>query len=608
MTDRQDRSRFESVSTDPTPEELAQEGPRPPVARQTGLPAPRTDRPRDDTLSDSVRPPTADRVARGFPGMIRAATVAFAAVMLGFLVLYPIFMGFDEQHQLDRVYDVTGGQLIPTTGQELVNEAIPRANAALFEGYPLGLSPTWDAKPSLPRDRRPSLADLGGHAKHPPGGYVNQLSQHPPLYYWLMGGVMAAIPGHDTMPVDQLLFWLRLVNVLILLPLPLLFWRGAAHLIGDGPAARAAAFLPLIIPALPRIGATVNNDNLIILAATATLVGLAAVMMGDLSRGRAWYVAIPLAVALWCKGTSLLLCPVVLICYLVGWARARSKFPLPAALVVAGGAIVGLSWWMVNLIRYGTLQPNGFGDLADQYAGPVRTAQTPFDAAGFWSFVWRNFPTRFWGQLGELEPPYLQPWILWMLTGLVLAGLVLSLIFARGRRTATVLLWLFAVGALAAVIWEGLQYAEQYQGVRGLQGRYALPLVFGLLVVIVVGFGAVLRRHGIWLAPGLLVIGLVATVASFFLWINRMMLPSGTLLSPGSVHRAVANIARFFPFPTPVTVILIVLIIAALAWVMAAVAVLTIRELRAERGRQASGPETRAGQPEGLGQGVTPGA
>jgi len=195
-----------------------------------------------------------------------------------------------------------------------------------------------------------------------------------------------------------------------------------------------------------------------------------------------------------------------------------------------------------------------------------------------------------------------------MLTGLVLAGLVLSLIFARGRRTATVLLWLFAVGALAAVIWQGLQYAEQYQGVRGLQGRYALPLVFGLLVVIVVGFGAVLRRHGIWLAPGLLVIGLVATVASFFLWINRMMLPSGTLLAPGSVRRSVANIARFFPFPTPVTVILIVLIIAALAWATAAVAVLTIREWRAERGRQSSGPETRAGQPEGLGQGVTPGA
>lgn len=523
-------------------------------------------------------------IAQSFPAIIRLATLAFAAVMLGFLVLYPIFMGFDEQHQLDRIYEVTDGQLLPIPGQEPVNEAVSRSSAMLFQGYPFGQAPTWDQKPSLPRDQRPSLSQLGGLDDDPPGGYINQLSQHPPLYYWMLGAGMALIPGHDSIPVDQLVFWLRLINVLILLPLPFLFWRGTAHLTDDGPAARAAAFLPLIIPALPRIGATINNDNLAILAGTATLAALTAVLRGDLSSRRGWHVAVPLVIALWCKGTSLLLCPVVLVCYLIGWATVRGKFPVRAAIPVGIGAIVGLAWWVQNVFRYGTLQPNGFGDSYTQFGDPLRTPGTPFDAAVFWDFVWRNFPTRFWGQLGEPEPPYLQPWIMVTLTGLVLVGLLLAVVFARGVRLATAVLWLFGIGALALIIRDGLAYSQKYQGFTGLQARYAFPLLFGLLVPIVIGLGSVLRRRAVWLSPALLVLGIVTTVASFYLWINRMMLPTGTLLAPGSVRRALANITRFFPFPTAISVGMIMLIGTALATAVAGVTILTVRSIHSESG------------------------
>ena len=45
------------------------------------------------------------------PITVHAAAILFAACMVGFLVLYPTFYGFDEPQHVDRVYATTDGEL-----------------------------------------------------------------------------------------------------------------------------------------------------------------------------------------------------------------------------------------------------------------------------------------------------------------------------------------------------------------------------------------------------------------------------------------------------------------------------------------------------------------
>jgi hypothetical protein len=362
-----------------------------------------------------------------------------------------------------------------------------------------------------------------------------------------------------------------------LAPLPYLFWRGAVGLVGDGPAARSAAFLPMIIPALSRLGATINNDNLAILAATAVLVALVGVFRGDMGRGRALAVAIPVAVMLWAKGTALLLCPVVLLAYLVGWWRSGGRFPWPAAIRVGIGALVGLSWWVANLVRYGKFQPNGFGADWESYAGPLRTSDNPLDVPKFLGFLLHVMPTRFWGMLGELEPPFLPGWVVWSLTGLMVVGLLVFLVVSRCGRWIATVLWLAGLAALAVVIYKGYAFAATYVRTGGLQARYAFPFLFGMLAPMAVGFGLALRRFARWLPLALSAIGVAITSLSFILWINLMMLPDGESLRPGTVGRAYRNIARFFPVPTWVSLGLILLVLAGFAGTVIMTALSAIR-------------------------------
>ena len=54
------------------------------------------------------------------------------------------------------------------------------------------------------------------------------MPQHPPLYYEAMAGVLRVerwlLPGDDLPPLDREIGLLRLANVLLLVPLPLLAW------------------------------------------------------------------------------------------------------------------------------------------------------------------------------------------------------------------------------------------------------------------------------------------------------------------------------------------------------------------------------------------------
>lgn len=190
------------------------------------------------------------------------AAIFFAALALRALAwtfLLPPWGGFDEAFHQSYALDQAERLRWPAFGGVRLREDV----AAEIRRWTL-----------LPENRALS------------GGVPNYETQQSPLYYWLAGLCLRALPGRA--PLSSLYF-LRLANVALLLGAVLLTARSARRLFGDG------AWLPLAYLALlPGLGigvCRVTNDALaallISLAVAATLPGASArfAVGGALSAG-----------------------------------------------------------------------------------------------------------------------------------------------------------------------------------------------------------------------------------------------------------------------------------------------------------------------------------
>ena len=230
------------------------------------------------------------------------------------------------------------------------------------------------AVPMLPRNERPTLDQLGGHDLTGP---LNQMSQHPPLYYEMVA-LAIRIPGVSHLSWDVQVWIMRLVSVLLMMPVPLLCWAAARRLLPASlpqgtlnstvdKLAIAAAVIPFTLPNLIRVGSSVTNDALLISATSVLCYLLCRVVRGDFATRTAIGVSTSLAVALLAKGFALVLPPIVLAAYLIGWFRQphptrsnRVMLLRPVAISGVGGVLGGL-WWLRNVVLYGAIQPSGLG-------------------------------------------------------------------------------------------------------------------------------------------------------------------------------------------------------------------------------------------------------
>lgn len=509
---------------------------------------------------------------RDIPLVVHAAALLFAAIMVGYLLLYPTFQGFDEPQHVDRIYASTDGELLPDPGELQAAQGIAAAQNAYVESWPYLPDHSYVDETEIPRSERPSLIDLGGHAKAAPGGYSNQMSEHPPVYYWLLGGVMWLVPGDASLPVDLYVSLLRAMNIVLLLPVPYLVWLGVRKLTGEGPAAQAAAFVPALVPGVARVGASVNNDNLLILIATALLAFLAGVTQGDFSMRTSRWVAGLVLLALLTKGIALVLPPIVAVAYLVGWARARGRPPWGAFLVSAAASMLGGLWWLTNLLRFGAVRPNGYGDRVERIQGPPRPVDDPAQIDLFVDYVQANLPARFWGGLGLIEPPQLPGWTVSSLSWLLLATFVVTLVAARGNRAAVLVLGSGLVLTFALTLANAWSHYQRFTIIPGVQGRYGYPFLLGVAAVIAIGLALLLGRFR--RATPLVVLGaaLVTQYLAVDAVVAHIWLPTGQVPRPGNVDLAFQTIARFAPFPTMVTAGLVALVgVAVLTAVVLAV-------------------------------------
>ena len=528
-----------------------------------------------DAADETDGPELSDRPA-GRHGLatrfaLLGATALFFASCLSFLLNTPVGIGPDELYQFDRVIAASHGQVILDPEEINMSKGVRAIERTYIKTQMRRGAPSWAEYLPLMRDERPSLAELGGNARSFERDVSNYMTQHPPLYYGLLGAATWLIPGAEDIPADTLFLLVRAMNVLLLLPLPLLFWYGAVQLVGRGPVASAAAFLPLLVPGLARVSSTVNNDNLAILVGAAVVALCLKVMRGDRSvRTAAFLAGLAIAGSL-TKATVLFILPIILLAYAVQAIRARSWPPVRVLGVLILGALGASFWWLRNLIRFGVVQPDAWGTQFARAQGSPRAPDVPMDMDYYWRIIGLA-PSRFFGALGLHEPPQLPPTMVRILTIVLLVALAVALIVLRGRRPELLVTFLVPAASLVMISYQAYLHFVSYMAIPGIQGRYVYPAVFGLLFPVAVTAGVILGPARKWApalvaAVGLLVSGWAVYISAEYTWLHR-----GEQLQPSNWLRAFETMGGFFPLPGALTATLAVLI----AGLLVAGAVLTM--------------------------------
>lgn len=505
------------------------------------------------------------------PAALRLVVVLHTLLLLLATVLFPNYRGPDEPLHVDLIAAAAAGEATPWPGpgERMVDFGVD-AGAFITNGR---IPVRWvlPAEDAPPRGQRPSFAAAGGGI---PTTAANQLVQHPPLYYYLMAPVLAAVPDWRDQPFDRLVALLRVVNALLLVPLPLLGFALARRVGLAEPVAVAAAAVPLAVPQLYHIGGSVNNDNLLLPLLAGTAVVAAAAARGDTRLRTAALLGGLVGLCLLTKGLALFLPLLVALAYAIGATRAglrRTVLPAATALAVAAG--LGGWWWVRNKLRYGTFQPDGTKLVQPKLVPHTSWGETGGEWLG--QFAWL-MTRRFWLDPGSTAVPRITDVAAIVAAVLVVAGVGLSVLTRTPRRRDALLLVL-PLACIAGIVGYGSwETWEKVIRASGMQGRYLYGALPGLAVLIVAGAGRVLgRRAAVLPLAVVLLAGAMQAVAV------RLTLPIYWLPETGSrPARLVGGIEGLLAWSAWPPALVVAVALGALGTGVATVAVLARDALR----------------------------
>jgi small subunit ribosomal protein S36 len=472
-----------------------------------------------------------DRVRR-IPSAVWATTVLFVVVLSAWTVALPIFHAPDEPQHVDLIGALAADPSYPDYDGRVMGITVRRLSSDYLNA---GSGPR---SPELGGTDPPALAEVAGlgmpGSNDPrPGALPNQMPQHPPLYYEAMAAALrverAAAPGPGTPSLAREVALLRLLNVALLASLPLAAWTLVRRLGGTDRAGVAAGVALLAVPQFAHIGASVNNDNLLVVAGAWLAVVLAQVMTGDQAdpaftgggpRRRllasvrfGLVVGLVLTVGLLTKAFAFLFIPWVIAAYALAARRSRRVRDAAAGLAAAGlVAVLGAGWfWAGNLSRHGTVAPTIFDERA-----PHRPPGLAVDSFGWLRRFGAWFTYRFWGWFGLYSARV--PWLLVVVATLLLA-LALALAFLPRSRRATkvagvprqgrtldvhepgdrpvlgvMLLPVALVGGYTLVHAYGVYVNTSWSSF--IQGRYLFSTIVPLMAVAAMGLSRLGRGYG----------------------------------------------------------------------------------------------------------------
>lgn len=479
-----------------------------------------------ELLTPSRRAPA---VSRSEWWAVGALTAALLAVTAFWSILAPIYDAPDEPLHMNSAIRLAEGWDWPEPGDARLQNMVSAAREEAALAAPL----------------RSTFAEL--REAHPGDGGLDQMTQHPPLYYAYAGTVLRAIDFLDVR-ADRALTVVRLAGLLFVLPLPFLVWDSVRRITRSPRAAVVGASSLLAVPQLAHIMGSVSNDGLtVVLASTVVWLGVR-VMTGDARWPVTIGMGLALGLALMTKGTALPLVFYAATVLLVWPRRLSAGQRLVRAAVAMAVALGGGWWWVRNLLVHGALQPPAL-----IYPSAEWDAGTGPDIFYFAERVWNQVSISFWGNFGWLNNP-LSTIITDTLTVLslaVIAGYAFRRSSARWQMVVLAGLPILFLVALLSQAWPGY---VRTQLPAGLQGRYFFVVIVPLIVLSAVAWrrlvaaserrvtGAVMIA--VFGAMGLtgILVNLHAAYSDGAEWLDRT--PVGSSLAPmAAVMTAVVGLA-----------------------------------------------------------------
>ncbi|WP_144714050.1 DUF2142 domain-containing protein [Curtobacterium pusillum] len=403
-------------------------------------------------------------VTRGERRAVIALTAAFALLLTLWACLTPMFSAPDEAAHYDAAEQLALGKGWPAPGHmDLL--AITYAEQQQIS--------------SVAAANRGTVAELTAEN---PGNhdFVNQMTQHPPTYYGVGALVLKAI-GFFHLRWDVGVMALRMLDVVMLLPLPFLTWATVRRVTRSPRTAIVGVLALFAVPQLAQIGSSVTNDAPVIVLGAVIAWLAARALTGD----HRWRIAVWLgvAVAAVCsvKGTGLPTVPFVAVALLVAghgqlsWGARIGRTAVAGAIVAA----LGSWWWIRNLLLFGALQPDGVSALRQDKPWGRETS------ANFGDFVnveWDRLSASFWGQFGALRYPMTQV-LTDSLTVIALAVIVGWAFRRSSNRTAALVMLITPVITVASQLQNNFSAYDSTQIIAGAQGRYLFISLVPLIVV-----------------------------------------------------------------------------------------------------------------------------
>lgn len=475
-----------------------------------------------------------------------------AALLVVASVVYPTYRAPDEVAHVAMVLSVAEVSGYPEVGDRISRRV--QDSMALVGHQREEEPPPLETAGAPPREERPAFADLGPDV---PGDIPQQMAAHPPLYYaaaaTAMSVVTTLVPAAYDWSFDQIVGFLRLFSAALVAPLPLLAFKVADRLRAPQEAALAAAVLPLGVPQLTHIGASVNNDTLLLaLLGVLTLLAVA-VARGDTSARTAAAAGVVGGLALLTKGFALIVPVWLAAVYALAAVRAGRRALATGALALGVTTLVGGWWWLRNLAVHGTVQPAGLA------SPPPPEGFTPDVAFWLWFYLQR-LSVRFWVEPNILPDGIPPVHLLATLAAVVLCAAAFVGHRQVAQRPADIGAALLPLAGLAGIVTFGAWrvYARSGQPFA-IHGRYLYGAVVGVAVVAALGAFALLRAHRRWLPLVALATVLIGQLAA-----NGLALT--TYWGPSGLGARVAALLAWSPWPPAVVAVAAVGAAALAAW------------------------------------------